>query len=164
MEKNVKPPVAPVRPHKVSLHGEEWDDPYFWLRNREDPQVRRYLDEENAYVEQCMEHTKELQEKLKQEMISRIDTTDETVPTLIDGECSLPLTFFFFSLPFFLFFPPFSWPIAYFQTPTDYLYYEREEEGKDHPIYCRKKKNSEVEEVRRQKEKKKEKLTFGANL
>ena len=34
-----------------SVHGEELVDDYFWLRDREDPDVRAYLDAENAYTD-----------------------------------------------------------------------------------------------------------------
>lgn len=74
------PPVAPVRPHPVSFHGETWDDPYFWLRNKEDPAVIAYLEAENAYAGQVLAPTKELEERLYQEILGRIKQTDLSVP------------------------------------------------------------------------------------
>ena len=44
------PPPAERRPHRLSVHGVEWTDDYFWLREREGPAVRAYLDAENAYL------------------------------------------------------------------------------------------------------------------
>ncbi|MFZ5624987.1 MAG: S9 family peptidase [Gemmatimonadota bacterium] len=74
------PPAAPVRPHPVSFHGETWDDPYFWLRNKEDPAVIAYLEAENAYADQVLAPTKELEERLYQEILGRIKQTDLSVP------------------------------------------------------------------------------------
>ncbi len=74
------PPLAKTRPHRISLHSKSWDDPYFWLREREDPEVIHYLNEENAYVNELMKPTQELQEKLYQEILSRIKETDLSVP------------------------------------------------------------------------------------
>ena len=45
------PPVAPRRPHVISAHGDDREDPWFWLRDREDPEVLAYLEAENAYTE-----------------------------------------------------------------------------------------------------------------
>ncbi len=45
------PPSAPRRPHVVSAHGDDREDPWFWLRDREDPEVLSYLEAENAYTD-----------------------------------------------------------------------------------------------------------------
>ena len=45
------PPSAPRRPHVISAHGDDREDPWFWLREREDPEVLAYLEAENAYTE-----------------------------------------------------------------------------------------------------------------
>ena len=40
----LEPPVAPRRPHVTELHGERREDPWAWLRHRDDPEVIRYLE------------------------------------------------------------------------------------------------------------------------
>lgn len=44
------PPQAARRDHVDVWHGERFSDPWFWLRERENPDVRRYLEAENAYT------------------------------------------------------------------------------------------------------------------
>jgi oligopeptidase B len=74
------PPVAPRHPHAVELHGERLADDYFWMRERDNPEVRAYLEAENAYGEAILEPTAELQETLYAEMLGRIKQTDLSVP------------------------------------------------------------------------------------
>jgi len=73
-------PIAPKRPHHITQHGETRVDDYFWLRNREDPEVLKYLNAQMDYLEEVMGHTKSLQEALFSEMKGRIRETDSTVP------------------------------------------------------------------------------------
>ena len=73
----LSPPIAPRIEHVHALHGEDRIDPYHWLSEQDNPQVIRYLEEENAYTSAVMAHTKELQEKLYQEMLCRWDSTNE---------------------------------------------------------------------------------------
>ncbi|HJZ48850.1 MAG TPA: S9 family peptidase [Roseiflexaceae bacterium] len=80
MPSTLQPPVARRIPHAVSLHGETWDDPYYWLRDRSNPEVLAYLKAENEYLEQAMRHTQPLQEQLYAEMRGRIKEIDNTVP------------------------------------------------------------------------------------
>ena len=47
------PPSAPRRPHVISAHGDDREDPWFWLREREDPEVTAYLEAENAYTDEA---------------------------------------------------------------------------------------------------------------
>ncbi len=77
-------PVARQVPHETTLHGETRVDPYFWLRERSDPEVLAYLEAENAHTEQVMAHTKDLREQLYAEMRGRIKETDTTVPVKRD--------------------------------------------------------------------------------
>ena len=44
------PPVAPRRDHVQTWHGEQVNDPWFWLREKENPEVRKHLEAENAYT------------------------------------------------------------------------------------------------------------------
>jgi oligopeptidase B len=74
------PPIAPKHPYVHVLHGDERLDDYFWLRDRDNPDVMAYLEAENAYTEIKMEHTRSLQDTLYQEMLSRIQEDDLSVP------------------------------------------------------------------------------------
>jgi len=55
-------------------------DNYFWLRDKKNPEVRAYLDAENAYTDEMMKPTEPLQKKLYEEMLSRVKETDVDVP------------------------------------------------------------------------------------
>jgi oligopeptidase B len=103
--RDVAPPVAPKVPKVRELHGDKFVDDYFWLREKTNPEVVKYLEAENAYTEAVMKPLEPLQDQLYKEMLARIKETDLTVPAR-DGE---------------------------------YFYYSRTEQGKQYPIYCRKK-------------------------
>lgn len=75
-----EPPAATKVPRGVTLHGDTRRDDYFWLREKEDPAVRAYLEAENAYTDTVMRPTEALQETLYREMLARIQETDLTVP------------------------------------------------------------------------------------
>jgi oligopeptidase B len=66
------------------MHGEAWDDPYFWLRERSNPDVIVYLTAENEYTEQALRHTEALQAQIYAEMRGRIKEVDNTVPVQRD--------------------------------------------------------------------------------
>ncbi|HEV7396922.1 MAG TPA: S9 family peptidase [Pyrinomonadaceae bacterium] len=102
---NPQPPMAEKKPKTTKIHGETLVDDYFWLREKENPQVMEHLKAEDAYTEAVMKPTEPLQEKLYKEMLSHIKQTDTNVPYREDG----------------------------------YFYYSRTEEGKQYPIFCRKK-------------------------
>jgi len=72
-------PIAPKRPHSITQHGETRVDEYFWLRNREDLDVMKYLTAQMDYLDEVMGHTKHLHEALFFEMKNRIQETDSTV-------------------------------------------------------------------------------------
>jgi oligopeptidase B len=74
------PPVAPRHPHAITLHGDTRIDDYFWLRNKDTPEVLAYLEAENAYTAAVMAPYKDLEERLYDEIVARILETDETVP------------------------------------------------------------------------------------
>jgi oligopeptidase B len=73
-------PMAPKRPHPITQHGETRIDNYYWMRDRHDPEVLKYLHAESDYLEEVMGHTKPLQEMLYAEMKGRMKETDSTVP------------------------------------------------------------------------------------
>jgi len=73
-------PIAPKRPHELVQHGQTRVDDYYWLRNRENPDVLKFLHAQMEYLEETMAHTKPFQETLFSEMKGRIKETDSTVP------------------------------------------------------------------------------------
>lgn len=75
-----KPPVAPEKPKELTTHGHTRIDNYYWLNNREDPEVINYLNAENDYLEQVLAPVKTLREQLFEEMKGRIKQQDESVP------------------------------------------------------------------------------------
>ena len=78
-----QPPTAAKRPHTTEIHGYTLKDDYFWLREKSNPDVIKYLESENAYTEEVMKPTKALQETLYTEMLGRIKQTDLSVPSRI---------------------------------------------------------------------------------
>jgi oligopeptidase B len=79
-EKSPTAPVAPRRPEFVEAQGDTREDDLRWLRNREDPEVIEHLTAENEYTEQSVAHLSDLRERLFQEIKSRIEETDLSVP------------------------------------------------------------------------------------
>ena len=75
-----KPPVAPQKAHVSTWHGEKVSDPWFWLREKTNPEVVAYLNAENAYTEAMTKELKPFSETLYQEMLGRIKQTDLSVP------------------------------------------------------------------------------------
>lgn len=80
MSETPTPPVARRDPKAITLHGHTLHDDYSWLRNKDSEEVIAYLEAENAYAEAWMAPTKDLQERLYQEMLSHIKETDESCP------------------------------------------------------------------------------------
>ena len=74
------PPRAARRPHRHEKHGDVRVDDYHWLRERDDPEVRAYLEAENAYVRKMTAGTAELEKRLFEEIKGRIRQTDMSVP------------------------------------------------------------------------------------
>jgi oligopeptidase B len=75
-----RPPSAKKQPHPVQIHGETLADDYYWLRSKGTPDVEQYLNSELAYAKAFMKPTEALQQKLYDEMLSRIQQTDTNVP------------------------------------------------------------------------------------
>lgn len=74
------PPQAPVIPRVLEKHGQVRVDEYYWLKERDNPDVMAYLLAENQYAQDVMAHTVELQAKLFDEIKGRIKKTDLSVP------------------------------------------------------------------------------------
>ncbi len=110
---DIEPPVCKKVAKELSIHGDTRVDNYYWLNQREDPEVVSYLEAENAYADKMMGHLKGLEEELYQEITGRIKQTDMSVPYKENG----------------------------------YFYYSRYEDGKEYPIYARKKGSLEAAEA-----------------
>ncbi len=96
-------PVANKIPKELSIHGDTRIDNYYWLNDRENPDVIAYLTAENEYKDKMLEHTKDFQEKLFQEMKGRIKEEDQSVPYKDNG----------------------YWYITRFEQGSEYPIYER---------------------------------------
>ncbi len=116
---NIHPPVAEIKPHVRTIHGDTVIDNYFWMidyfkKGPDSNKVVEHLKAENSYLDTMMSGTKQFQEKLFLEMKGRIKEKDESVPVYDNG----------------------------------YYYYSRTDDGKQYYKYCRKKGNlSAAEEV-----------------
>ena len=111
-DRDMEPPKAKILPKKLEKYGHVRTDNYYWLRDRENPEVIAYLEAENEYTAAGMEHTERLQDKLFSEFGIHIKQADISAPYKKD----------------------------------DFQYYSRTEEGRQYPIYCRKKDSSESAE------------------
>lgn len=85
MNKEIHPPVAKIIPFEIEKHGHVRIDNYYWLNDRENPEVIDYLNQENEYYEKSTQHTKQFQQVLFDEMKSRIKEDDESVPYFYNG-------------------------------------------------------------------------------
>ncbi len=81
----MKPPVAAVKPHKIEKHNHSRTDNYYWLRERENPEVISYINAENSYLDSSLAAEKPLREKLFNEFRTRIRQNDASVPYRRDG-------------------------------------------------------------------------------
>jgi oligopeptidase B len=80
-----EPPVAKKIPKELTIHGDTRIDDYYWLNERENPEVIVYLTEENEYKDAVMKHTEPFQKKLYDEIVGRIKKTDMSVPSKKSG-------------------------------------------------------------------------------
>src|SRR6202166_3464871 len=75
-----QPPVAPVIEHRETRHGTTVIDNYFWLREKSNPEVIKYLEQENAYTEAMTKELKPFEDALYTEILSHVKQTDLSVP------------------------------------------------------------------------------------
>ena len=87
----MKIPQLQKKPEIKSCHNVEWEDDYSWIhqenilevlkdKSKLDPEVKKYLEDENAYTEYHLKNTKDLQKKLFDEIKGRIKLDDESLP------------------------------------------------------------------------------------
>lgn len=95
----MKVPIAPVaekQPHKLEMHGDVRVDDYYWMKLSDaqkeaktpDEQTQKtldYLNAENAYQKEVLGHTADFQKNLYEEMVARVDQTDQSVPVKVNG-------------------------------------------------------------------------------
>jgi oligopeptidase B len=81
----IKPPQAKIIPTKLEKFDDIRIDNYFWLNDRENPEVIDYLNKENQYYQEMTAHTNNFQKELFEEMKSRIKEDDQSVPYLYNG-------------------------------------------------------------------------------
>ena len=74
------PPIAKEINKVLEIHNDQRIDPYYWLNERENPEVISYLEEENKYSNEVLKSTKKFQQKLFDEMKGRIKEDDLSVP------------------------------------------------------------------------------------
>jgi oligopeptidase B len=79
------PPIAPQVPHTHEIHGDVRDDPWYWLKEKDDPRVREYLEAENQYADEVLAPLKPLSDRIYDEMLARIKQTDLSVPYRKNG-------------------------------------------------------------------------------
>ena len=75
-----QPPIARRVPHVLSLHGDDRTDDWYWLRERDDPEVIAYLEAENAYADAVLDPLEPLRDAIFEEIKSRVQETDESAP------------------------------------------------------------------------------------
>jgi oligopeptidase B len=78
------PPVAKVIPKEITINGDRRIDNYFWLRDKTNPEVIKYLESENEYTNAVMKPLEPLREKLYSEILSHVKETDLSVPYRLD--------------------------------------------------------------------------------
>ncbi|GAA4272252.1 S9 family peptidase [Aquimarina gracilis] len=106
METKVQYPIANIKTTNLEKHGDVRADDYFWLNDREDPQVIDYLKHENEYNDRMTAHTKDFRSSLFEEMKARIKEDDASVPYKLNG----------------------YWYITRFEKGKDYPIYSRKKE------------------------------------
>ncbi|MCD4736743.1 MAG: S9 family peptidase [Bacteroidales bacterium] len=85
MENSNIPPVAKKVDKEITAHNHTRTDPYYWLNERENPEVISYLKAENEYTRNCLQYTEVLQNILFKEITGRIIEDESTVPFQQNG-------------------------------------------------------------------------------
>lgn len=109
---DLTPPKAKKIAKELTIHNHTRTDQYYWLNERENPEVINYLEKENEYYQEFMKPYQKFEKDLFEELKSRIKENDESVPYFLNG----------------------------------YWYQVKYQEGKDYPIYVRKKEKIEAAE------------------
>ncbi len=81
----MKAPVAPKKPQVLEIHNHQRTDNYYWMNDRDNPEVIDYLTDENSYLKETLSYSESFQEELFQEMKGRIKEDDQSVPFYKSG-------------------------------------------------------------------------------
>lgn len=81
----MNPPIAKKIDKILEKHGDQRVDPYFWMNERENPEVLDYLKKENDYADYILKSTEDLEENLYEEMKARYKKDDESLPYFFNG-------------------------------------------------------------------------------
>lgn len=111
MTETITPPVAAIKPHKLEKHGDVRTDNYYWLNDRENPEVIDYLNKENEFYKTSTAHTAKFRDDLFLEMKARIKEDDASVPYKYNG----------------------YWYITRYEKGKDYPIYSRKKETLEAP-------------------------------
>ncbi len=111
LKTKIYPPKAKKIAKDLKAHNNVRIDDYYWMNDRENPEVISYLEQENEYNEQMTAHTKQFQEDLFEEMKARIKEDDSSVPYKLNG----------------------YWYLTRFEKGKDYPIYSRKKESLDAP-------------------------------
>ena len=112
-EREFNPPTSKKIPSQLIIHGDTVIDNYYWMRDKNAPEVINHLYAENAYADNIMKQSTFLQKVLYEEFKSHRKETFTSLPSKRKG----------------------------------YLYYTKNEKGKEYPIYCRKKDTANARET-----------------
>jgi len=80
-----KPVITKHLEHERVHHGDRVVDPFEWLRDKDDPEVIAHLQDENAYAEAMTSHLEQLRARIFDEIKSRTQETDLSVPEAYRG-------------------------------------------------------------------------------
>lgn len=111
LKTDIFPPKANKIAKELRAHNNVRIDNYYWLNDKENPEVLAYLKKENEYNELMTAHTKQFQEDLFEEMKSRIKEDDSSVPYKLNG----------------------YWYLTRFEKGKDYPIYSRKKDSLDAP-------------------------------
>ncbi|WP_232622977.1 S9 family peptidase [Pareuzebyella sediminis] len=103
----ITPPVAKKIPKRLEQHGDLRIDNYYWMNDRENPEVIAHLKAENAYYQELTKHSQNFQRVLFEEMKGRIKEDDASVPYKKNG----------------------YWYITKYETGKEYPIYTRKRES-----------------------------------
>lgn len=109
LKTDISIPIVKKKDTILTIHGDDRIDPYYWLRERDNPEVISYLESENAFYKSQSASSKKLKDSLFTEMKSRIKEDDESVPYKLRG----------------------YWYITRYETGKDYPIYTRKKESLD---------------------------------
>ncbi|WP_346882283.1 S9 family peptidase [uncultured Algibacter sp.] len=85
MKKTSIAPIAKKIAKALTIHNDVRTDHYYWLNDKDNQEVIAYLNAENSYTQQELEHTEPFQKALFEEMKGRIKEDDTTVPYKLNG-------------------------------------------------------------------------------